>query len=507
MDNLLKMTGISKSFGGNRVLHDVKLELNSGEVLALLGENGAGKSTLIKILGGIYMKDTGEICINGKNVHIQSVHDARNYGISIIHQELMLAPHLTVAENIFMGQELVNKRGFVLLRVQELKAKEFLDRFKMNINANAILDNFTIAQQQMIEIIRAVSFGAHIIVMDEPTSSLSSQEALILFDLIKTLKQKGVGIIYISHRLNELFEISDRVTVLRDGEYVGTMETDKTDRSTLVSMMVGRELSAYYTRTNTVIDDVVLEVHHLCDGKKVKDVSFDLKKGEVLGFAGLVGAGRTEAMKCLFGLSPVKSGSILLDGKKISIKNPKDAMKKGIAFVPEDRKLEGLFLKQDIRFNITITVLDQILNNFHYNQNRENEIVRGNIEKMQIKTTGINQISGSLSGGNQQKVLIGRCFTVVKRILILDEPTRGVDVKTKADIYGLINELAKSGLSIIMISSELPELINMSDRVVVLSDGYSTGILKKNDINQENIMTLATTEKYHPQILQQKGEV
>lgn len=492
---MLEMKHVSKSFSGNKVLIDVNLSVRAGEVHALLGENGAGKSTLMKILGGIYTKDSGSIEINDKEVEIRNVLEARENGISIIHQELMLAQHITVAENIFMGRELKNKAGLVNLKEQERRTQELIDNYQLDIRADTKLKKLTIAKQQMIEIVRAVSFGAKIIVMDEPTSSLSSQEVEILYDMIRILKKKDVAIIYISHRLNELYDITERITVLRDGECVGTVVTKETKRADLIKMMVGRDLSSYYTKSDTVQDEIVLSVSHLADGDKVKDVNFDLKKGEILGIAGLVGAGRSEAVECIFGLSKRTEGSITFKGKEVHFKSPQEAMKEGFGLVPEDRKQEGLFLQQGVRFNTTINVISSFLSKLRLSKKSEAAIVDEKINDMHIKVTGPEQTVGRLSGGNQQKVLIGRWLCSTGTILILDEPTRGVDVKTKSEIYALIDKLAAEGLSIIMVSSELPELINMSDRVMVMCGGYSTGILQKDEISQENIMTLATAER------------
>lgn len=490
---LLEMKDISKSFSDNKVLDHVSLSVEAGEVHALLGENGAGKSTLMKILGGIYSKDSGEIYIEGQKADIHNVVSAREYGVSIIHQELMMAQHLTIAENIFMGREVV-KRGMVDLREQEKRTQVFLDKYEMGLRADVQLGKLTIAQQQMIEIIKAVSFGAKIIVMDEPTSSLSDAEVEILYGMIRTLKKENVAIIYISHRLNELYEITDRTTIMRDGEYIGTVVTKETERDRLIAMMVGRDLASYYTKNDHVQDEVVLEVKNLSDGHKVKNVSFDLRKGEILGIAGLVGAGRSEAVECLFGITGKKSGSIRYKGKETAFRSPKEAMSAGFGLVPEDRKKEGLFLQSAVRFNMTINVIPEFLKKLIWNVKKENDIVAEKIHDMDIKVTGPEQVAGKLSGGNQQKVLIGRWLCSTKEILILDEPTRGVDVRTKAEIYALIDKLAEQGLSIIMVSSELPELINMSDRVMVMSNGCSTGILYRNDLNQESIMKLATME-------------
>lgn len=492
MSTLLQMKNINKSFNNNRVLTDIQFELQKGEIHALLGENGAGKSTLIKILGGIYSKDSGEIWIDGKLAEINNIADARKFGISIIHQELMLAPHLSISENVFMGREIKKGNGFVDLKRENEETQKLLDRFKIPIRSDAWLDHLTTAQQQMVEIVRATSFGSKIIVMDEPTSSLSEWEVRILFDLIRTLKENNVGVVYISHRLNELEQIADRITILRDGKYISTVSTKETNRSEWIALMVGRELSSYYTKTSTAQEKTVLEVQNLSDGQHVKNVSFTLHKGEILGFAGLVGAGRSETMECLFGLSSRKNGSVQLDGREVNFKNPREAMRNGIGFVPEDRKVEGLFLKQSVGFNISINILKQFLNRFRYSTSTEQTIIDGQIQAVQIRVTGPDQKVGNLSGGNQQKTLICRWLLSSKRIIVLDEPTRGVDVRTKAEIYSLINTLANKGLSIIMVSSELPELINMCDRVVVMSNGVTTGTLNRGEFTQEAIMTLAT---------------
>ena len=491
---VLEMKHIAKSFSGNKVLLDVDLTVEEGEVHALLGENGAGKSTLMKILGGIYTKDAGSIFINGREVQIHSVADARDNGISIIHQELMLARHMTIAENVFMGREQKKAGGFVDLARQETETQRFLDQYGIKLKADTRLDRLTIAQQQMVEIIRAVSFGSRIIVMDEPTSSLSDAEVDILYGMIGILKEQKVSIIYISHRLNELYDIADRTTVLRDGEHVGTVRMKDTERSELIAMMVGRDLASYYTKNDNAEDEVVLEVKDLSDGKRVKKVSFDLHKGEILGVSGLVGAGRSETVECLFGIRRKVRGTVRFKGREVDFRNPREAMANGFGLVPESRKEQGLFLQSGVRFNTTINVIPRFLKHFIWNRQAEDDIVEGKINDMHIRVTGPEQVVGKLSGGNQQKVLIGRWLCSTKSVLILDEPTRGVDVKTKSEIYALIDQLAAGGMSIIMVSSELPEIINMSDRVLVMCNGYSTGILNRDELTQERIMTLATTE-------------
>ena len=496
MGMLLSMQHISKRFSNNEVLRDVCFEVMAGEVHALVGENGAGKSTLVKILGGIYPKNSGKIFLEGKEVEFSSVVDAQNCGVSIIHQELMLMQHLSVAENIYMGREIKNKLGLVDIAEEELRAQELLNAFGMYFSAATMVKDLTIAQQQMVEIIRAVSFNAKIIAMDEPTSSLSEREAEILFDLINNLKKRGIGIILISHRLSDIFRVSDRITVLRDGIHVGTKIASETNSDELVSLMVGRDIKMYYSEKdrNIAKNIVAMNVSHLSDGDMVKDVSFELRKGEILGMAGLVGAGRSETLKCIFGITNRVAGEIEINGRSIEFKTPIEAMNEGIGFVPEDRKLSGLFLKNNVRFNMTINVLEHFLNKLRYVRSREMKIVNDYVDKMQIKITGQEQIVGFLSGGNQQKVLISKWLASTKGILLLDEPTRGVDVKTKEDIYHLINELAEEGISIVFVSSELPELLNVCDRIHVLSNGKSMGTLEKDEYDEETIMKLATKE-------------
>lgn len=489
---LLEMQNIRKEFPGVLALQNVSFQVKAGEVHALLGENGAGKSTLIKILGGIYKADEGEIVIDGETVLINTVLDAQKHGISVIHQELVLVPHMTVAENIYLGREPLHRNRFVNFKKMYHDAKTLLDSFELSIKPDDYVNNLTIAQQQMVEIIKALSFNAKILVMDEPTSSLSEKDVEFLFDNIKKLKKSNVGIIYISHRMSELKQIADRITVIRDGEYIGTRKTEKTTNDELIAMMVGRKLTNYYTRTFGNPTEKVLEVKNLSDGKLLKDISFHLYKGEILGFAGLVGAGRSEVMRAIFGIDKFTSGEILLNGEIVNFQNPDDAMKSGLALVPESRKKEALFLVQSVRYNLTIKTLEKFIKGIRVNAHIESDIASEYIDKMDIKTPSQQQIVGNLSGGNQQKVVIGRWLATKPEILILDEPTRGVDVGAKAEIYSIMNELVKEGVSIIMISSELPEVINMSDRVVVMSNGRITGCLSREGLTQEKIMHHAT---------------
>lgn len=487
---LLEMKGIHKSFPGVKALVDVGLQLKAGEVHALLGENGAGKSTLIKVLGGIYHAEEGEIYIDGQKVTIDGVVAAREAGISIVHQELVLVPYMTVAENIFLGREPGSKMNINRKQMTE-EAQKLMDAYEMNIDADTLVEHLTIAQQQMVEIVKAISFNSKILVMDEPTSSISDKEVGFLFETMRTLTKKGVGIIYISHKMSELEEICDRVTVMRDGQTVGTKVVKETTKDELIAMMVGRELTNYYTRDYLEPGEVVLKCEHISDKKMAKDASFELHRGEIVGFAGLVGAGRSETMKAVFGLAPSMSGEVWVDGQKVQIKSPVDALKYGIALVPESRKEEGLYKVQSVRFNSTIEVLSQFIKNLHVNGKKEEEITQKYIDMMGTKTPSQEQVIGNLSGGNQQKVMIGRWLATSPKILILDEPTRGVDVGAKAEIYAIMNKLVKQGMSIIMISSELPEIINMSDRIYVMNEGRVTGCLSHEDVTQEKIMQLA----------------
>lgn len=487
---LLRMKNIHKTFPGVYALKAVDFELRAGEVHAILGENGAGKSTLIKVLGGIYAADQGEIYIEGKKVEIRSVKDAQNNGIAIIHQELVLVPYMTVAENIYLGREPM-KGKFVNSALMHEEAQHLIDSYGININARSMVKDLTIAQQQMVEIIKAISQNSKILVMDEPTSSISEKEVKFLFETMRVLTEKGVGIIYISHRMSELDEVCDRVTVLRDGEYIGTKVVKETDKNELISMMVGRELKNYYIRDYQDDGEVLLECRNISDNKLVKGVSFEVRKGEIVGFAGLVGAGRSEVMKCLFGLTKGYSGEIYIDGKKVEINSPDQAIEHGIALIPEDRKLEGLFPVQSVKFNMTIAILKEFIKGVLVNRQKEVSITQEYIEKMSVRTPSADQIIANLSGGNQQKVMIARWLATSPKILILDEPTRGVDVGAKSEIYAIMNELAKSGMAIVLISSEMPEIINMSDRIYVMSEGRITGCLNHREVTQEKIMKLA----------------
>lgn len=495
MEPLLRMKNICKSFSSIPVLKNVDLEVYPGEVVALLGENGAGKSTLIKILGGAYTKDAGEIYVSGEKTNITNVDNAKKNGISIIHQELMLIPHMSIAENIFMGTMETNKFGMIDRDKMSKKAENFIKTMGLDLNPDALVGDLNIAQQQMVEIIKAISFGAKIIVMDEPTSSLTESEVDILFNAINDLKSKGVGIVYISHRMAELDIIADRITILRDGEYVTTVDAKDTTHDELISYMVGRQIKDLYSKNNHSQDEIILKVENLASGKHVHNASFDLYKGEVLGFSGLVGSGRTETMCAIFGLTKKDHGNIWLEGKPVNIKNIKNAIELGLGLVPEDRKKEGIFPVETILFNTTINQMSAFLNYGLCNPQQEYDLAIKYIDNiMQTKYANIDQAIQTLSGGNQQKVIISRWLLCTRKILILDEPTRGIDIKTKSDIYHLIDELTSQGLSVIFISSEMPELINMCDRIVVMNQGVTTGTLERKEFSQEKIMALSTKE-------------
>ena len=490
---LLEMTGITKAFGTNVVLNGVDLSVNSGEVVAILGENGAGKSTLIKILGGIYKADAGEIKIDGVPRHIPTARVAAEYGIQIIHQEIILVPDRTIASNVFLGRELRTGLGTVDARAMERETQKVIDDLHLDLRSDQLVRDLTMGMQQLVEIIKVISADARIIVMDEPTSSLSQGEVEILFNIIRLLKQKGVGIIYISHRLEELFEITDRVVVLRDGVMVGDVVTAEANRDDLIRMMVGRELSSFYTRNKHEIRGTSLEVRNLSHAKYFKNASFHARYGEIVGFAGLVGAGRTELMKTVFGAYDKTGGEIYLDGEKVEIRNPQDAIAKGIAYVSEDRRGEGLILKNDVKFNMGLVCLSDFVSGINVKNGKWDAMVEEYRKKFSIKITSPQQLTGDLSGGNQQKVVLSKWLAENPKVIILDEPTRGIDVGAKAEIYTIIDELASRGVSIIIISSELPEIINMCNRCYVMCEGVITGELEESQFDQEAMMRLMTT--------------
>lgn len=482
-----------KAFASNVVLTGVRLSVGAGEVVAILGENGAGKSTLVKILGGIYKADSGEIHINGTLKTIHSVAAAGASGIRIIHQEIILVPARTIAANVFMGRELKDKFGFVDAKRMEKETQRVIDDLHLNLRADQYVEDLSIGMQQLVEIIKAVSANARIVVMDEPTSSLSQGEVDTLFLIIRLLKEKGVGIIYISHRLEELFAITDRIVVLRDGRITGDVFTADANKDELIRMMVGRKLESYYTRNKHEVKEISLEVKGLGHDRHFRDISFYARYGEIVGFAGLVGAGRTELMKTIFGAFQKSGGEIYLDGQNIEIKRPQDAIDKGIVYVPEDRRSEGLILKNDVEFNMGLACLPDFIKAIGVKQAAWEKMVEDYRKKFSIKITSGKQLAGSLSGGNQQKVVLSKWLAKNPRVMILDEPTRGIDVGSKAEIYSIIDELASKGVSIIMVSSELPEIINMCNRCYIMCEGRITGELSEAEFSQESMMTFATS--------------
>ncbi|MBU3811840.1 MAG: sugar ABC transporter ATP-binding protein [Candidatus Niameybacter stercoravium] len=496
-DKLLVMEGIDKSFPGVRALDNCRLDLNAGEVLALVGENGAGKSTLMKILTGVYTKDAGRIIYKGKEVDISSTKVAQGLGISIIHQELNLAPHLTAAQNIFIGREFMGAgKMFVDDKVANKKAQEIFGRMNLDLDPKVKVDTLTVAKQQMVEIAKALSFDSSILIMDEPTAALTDAEIEELFKIIKDLQAKGVAIVYISHRMEELKKISDRITIMRDGCYVNTVSTKDVSLDEIISMMVGRTI--YHDPRGSSKNskgEVVLEVKNLNRGKTIKDVSFKLHKGEILGFAGLMGAGRTEVARAIFGADKVEGGKILIKGKEVKIYQPKDAVEHGIGYLSEDRKRYGLTVGETVEENVSLASVDRFTKYGFTNFKTITKLTNDYISKLAIKTPSSRQTVKNLSGGNQQKVVIAKWLLRDCDVLIFDEPTRGIDIGAKSEIYNLLSELVQEGKSIIMISSELPEILRMSDRVIVMCEGRVTGELAIEDANQETIMKCATNRE------------
>jgi ribose transport system ATP-binding protein len=496
MDQILvSMEGIEKIFPGVHALSQCRFELRTGEVHALVGENGAGKSTLMKVLTGVYRKDAGRICYKGKEIDVLNPRAAQELGISIIYQEFNLMPHLTVAQNIFIGRE-PRQRVKYFLNEKEMnqRTQQLLDMLHLNLDPRTKVSDLTVARQQMVEIAKALSFNSEVLIMDEPTAALTDAEIKELFRITRQLRDKGVGVIHISHRLEELKQISDRVTVMRDGRYVDTVHTQDVSIDKIINMMVGREIyETCHSKLENVSTEVVLEVKNLNRGRIIKNVSFILKKGEILGVAGLMGAGRTEVARAIFGADPIDSGEIYIRGKKINIKNPSDAVTNGIGYLSEDRKHFGLALGMDLETNIVLAAFKKFLGIFGW-INKSKTCVQSQliVEQLKIKTPSLQQKVKYLSGGNQQKVVIGKWLVRDCDILIFDEPTRGIDVGAKSEIYKLLNTLAESGKSIIMISSELPEILRMSHRIIVMCEGRITGELSTDEATQERIMQYAT---------------
>ena len=490
----VSMEHIYKSFGGVKALDDVKFHIKPGEVVALLGENGAGKSTLMKILSGVYTRDSGEIEIFGQKIEGDlTTNKAQELGIAIIHQELNMCQHLTIAANMFLGHEILKGGRLDNKKMDELARNELAKLGATDINPETIVGDLPVGRQQMVEIAKALLMHAKVLIMDEPSSSLSNAEIEEMFRIVHELKNMGTAIVYISHRLQELHNIVDRVTIMRDGKYITEGDFKDFTMDQIIANMVGREITNQFPRDTVEKGKKIFEVKHLIAGNRVKDVSFDLYEGEVLGFAGLVQAGRTETMRAIFGADKKDSGEIYLDGKKIEISSPEDAIKHGIVLAPEDRKKEGLCTKLSIRQNIALPNLDEISNSMGViNKKQENEIIKRGHDSLTIKMSSPEAAAESLSGGNQQKVVVAKWLARNSRVVIFDEPTRGIDVAAKVEIYQIINKLKKSGVGVIIVSSELPEVMGIADRIIVFCNGRITGEVDARKTTEEEIMTYAT---------------
>ena len=494
-DNILELKHITKLYPGVVALNDVSLEVRRGEILALVGENGAGKSTLIKTCSGAITPTQGEIVINGKSFTGMTPQTSEQNGIGVIYQEFNLVGDLSVAENIFLGRAI--RKGMVIdLKAMERESKKILDSLNIKINPKTLVKTLSVGYQQMVEIAKAVSQNAKLLIMDEPSAPLTSAEVEAMFAIVDKLKAGGVSIIYISHRLDEIFRLADRITILRDGQYVTTLNTDETNKDELVKYMVGRQLTEVYPKRDEICvkDEVIFEAVNV-SGNGDKNISFKIHRGEVLGLGGLVGAGRTEFAELMFGMRPKTAGKFIFKGKEISPKTPKDAIELGIGLVPEDRKKEGALLGMSIRCNINMPIYQRISKGTVINEKKEEEIAQTYRKEISIKTPTLDQLVKNLSGGNQQKVILAKWLAADSELLIFDEPTRGIDVGAKQEIYTLINHLVEQGKTVLMISSEMEELMGMSDRILILAEGNMTGELNKSEFNQERIMQLASIER------------
>ncbi|ALS25598.1 D-ribose transporter ATP-binding protein [Paenibacillus sp. 32O-W] len=498
---IVEMKHISKSFPGVIALDDVTFNLKAGEVLALLGENGAGKSTLMKILSGVHAKDDGEMIIFGNVIENLTPKKAQELGIAIIHQELNLCGHLSIAENIFLGRE---KLRFGLLSDKQMRkeTEKILKRLNIHLDPETPVRDLPVSKQQMVEIAKAVSSNAKILIMDEPTSALTASEITDLFKVIRKLKADGCGIVYISHRLEELQHIVDRVTIMRDGKYIASMNFADTTMPQIIAHMVGREIQERYPRVSCKRGKMILQVKNLSAGKMVRDVSFELYEGEIVGIAGLMGAGRTETTRAIFSADPKDSGEIYLDGKPVTINKPMDAIRAGIVLAPEDRKKDGLCIKLSVQENIALPNLDWICNRFGIvNKKKEKSISEKSVNELRIKLANLQVNAGTLSGGNQQKVVVAKWIARNSRVVIFDEPTRGIDIAAKVEIYNLMNELKKQGIGVLFVSSEMPEVMGISDRILVMCEGRITGEFAAEEATQDLILEYAT--KFESKIRQE----
>ena len=485
---LLKAENISKSFPGVKALDKVNLTIEGGKVHTIIGENGAGKSTLMKILMGILLPDEGEILYKGVKVKLMSVQEAIKTGISMIHQELLPFPELSIAENIFMGNEPTSRiPGWINKREMNKNAALLMDKLGAKVDVTRAMKELSIAEMQMVEIAKAISNQSEVIIMDEPTSALSNREIAILFSIIEELKQQGIAIIYISHKMDEIFKISDTITVMRDGKHITTCAITAIDQKKLISLIVGREINSIFDKKENTPGEVILSVTELT-GEKFKDINFNLRKGEILGIAGLMGSGRTEIVNSIYGLEKIVKGDIFINGKKVKIRSPKDAIKNSIGLVSEDRKKYGLVLGSSVKHNISLSSLEKCKNGLFLNLKEENEIANAQINKLNIKTSSSDQLANYLSGGNQQKIVIAKVLLNDADIIIFDEPTRGIDIGAKSEIYKLMNQLTNEGKALIVISSELPEIMGLSDRILVIRKGEIKAELSQAEATQELIM-------------------
>lgn len=491
-ETIVWMKNISKSFPGVKALDNVSFDLHAGEVMALLGENGAGKSTLMKILSGVYTRDEGSLQILGQEYGNLTPKQAQEVGVSIIHQELNMCKHLSVAENMFLGHE--KRKGIVLSnQYMEHEARKILNDLKIDIDPAAVVGDLPVSKQQMVEIAKSLLKKAKILIMDEPTSALTAKEIDELFRIIKQLKREGCGIVYISHRLEELQYIVDRVTIMRDGQYITSMNFKDTSINEIIAYMVGREIKEKFPRVECEKGKKIFEVKNLTVGNRVKDVSFSLYEGEIVGFAGLMGAGRTETTRAIFGVDQKDSGKIYLDGEEVTINKPMDAIRAGIVLAPEDRKKDGLCTKLSIRHNIALPNLDLICSKLGIiHSSKEDKMCLATVENLKIKTPNVDIDAGNLSGGNQQKVVVGKWLARNSKVVIFDEPTRGIDVAAKVEIYNLMNELKKQGIAVMFASSEMPEVMGIADRIIVMCDGRITGEVMASEATQNSILTMAT---------------